>query len=55
MNGIKIICHTWLEPNTIIVSKDIYDMMKKTLSIEGQDKAFLRALGVKTEEEKTQS
>lgn len=48
---VKIQCHTYLPPGTILVSPDIWKSLRETYGEdgeEGRDRAFLRALGITT-------
>lgn len=48
LNEIKIQCHDYLPPNTILVSPDLYKLIKESLDF---DKNFLKALEIKEEKE----
>jgi len=45
---LKIMSNAYLPPGTILVSPDIWAIMKDTYSLEGRDRAFLRAIGILT-------
>lgn len=46
-DGIKIICNEFLSSNTIMVSSDIYKMLKEKYTVEELDRHFLIELGIK--------
>lgn len=50
MASVRILCHDYLSPGTIIVSPDIWRIMRETYAEEGRDRSFLRALGILTDE-----
>jgi hypothetical protein len=46
---ITIHCHDYLPPGTILVSPDIWKLLRKQYAEEELDRKFLAALGIKQE------
>lgn len=44
---IKIMCHSYLPAGTILVSEDIYKILKEKYTVESLDKLFLEKLGIR--------
>lgn len=45
-HAIKIQCHDWLPHGTIVVSRDIWDLLRTRYSEQGNDQEFLKLLGI---------
>ena len=41
--GVKVYCHDWLQPGTIIVSRDIFKLMEEGMNF---DAVFAKAAGM---------
>lgn len=48
--SVRIMCHEYLSPGTILVSRDIWEIMRETYAEEGRDRSFLRAIGILTDD-----
>jgi hypothetical protein len=44
--SLKIMCHSYLPPCTILVSSDVWEACREAYTEEGRDRAFLRDLKI---------
>ena len=47
---IKIVEHKYLPPGTILVSSDIAQLLRENYTVEGQDRALLKRMGISLED-----